>query len=129
MNIDTSQTPTPFDFARAIADSSRQQIMRFCCCRWCSVSELVEALGGEVGQPTVSHHLSVLRDAGLVLSRREGRRVMYTLDQERVAYCCGRLIVDFAPETDAADIHRATVDRDPDPDLTLEPWSGVEDER
>lgn len=112
MNIDTSGSPTPFDFARAIADPTRQRIMQLCCCGWCSVGEVVEALGGDVGQPTVSHHLAVLRDAGLVISRRKGRHVLYSLDQERVAYCCGRLIVDFAPQTGTAAALRARTDPD-----------------
>jgi DNA-binding transcriptional ArsR family regulator len=46
------------DFAKALADETRQEIMRLCCCQWLSVGEIVEAL--DVTQPTVSHHLSLL---------------------------------------------------------------------
>jgi len=45
----------------------------------------------------VSHHLDVQRDAGLVFIREEGRQTFYTLDQSRVAACCGRLVKVFAP--------------------------------
>ena len=51
-------------FAKAIADETRQKIMSECCCCWVSVGDLAGRL--EVTQPTVSHHLAILRDAGLV---------------------------------------------------------------
>jgi DNA-binding transcriptional ArsR family regulator len=76
--------------------------MEQCCCRWCSVGDLVTALDGRVTQPTVSHHLAVLREAKLVRSRREGRQVFYTLDQAEVARCCRWLVSTFAPESQAA---------------------------
>ena len=37
-----------------------------------------------VSQPTVSQHLKVLRDAGLVRTRREGTQIYYSLDPEGV---------------------------------------------
>jgi ArsR family transcriptional regulator len=87
----------PVVFAKAMADDTRQQIMKFCCCRWCSVSEITEAM--DVSQPTVSHHLAILRQAGRVDIRSEGKQTFYTLNQERVALCCGQLMLSFAPET------------------------------
>ncbi|HEX9643244.1 MAG TPA: metalloregulator ArsR/SmtB family transcription factor, partial [Acidimicrobiia bacterium] len=41
----------------------------------CAACDLVEPLG--VSQPTVSHHLKVLREAGLVASEKRGRWVFY----------------------------------------------------
>src|SRR5262245_998477 len=90
---------TPVEFAKALADETRQKIMRACCCRWCSVNEIVEQL--EVSQPTVSHHLAILRDAGLVNLREEGKQTFYTLNQNRVVACCGQLLTVFAPEETA----------------------------
>ena len=88
-------------FAKAMADQTRQQIMRLLCCQWLYVSDIVTKTG--VTQPTVSHHLGILRDAGLVNTRREGKQVFYTLNQDAVAVCCGVLLEDFAPEkVDAA---------------------------
>lgn len=83
-------------FAKALADETRQQVMHLCCCQWLNVSEIVEAVG--VSQPTVSHHLAILKEAGLVDTREEGKHTYYTLNQERVALCCGRLVETFAPE-------------------------------
>ncbi len=87
---------TPVDFAKALADATRQQIMRLCCCEWLSVNDIVAKT--KVAQPTVSHHLAILRDAGLVKVRREGRQTFYTLNQDAVVTCCGLIMSAFAPE-------------------------------
>jgi ArsR family transcriptional regulator len=91
----------PVLFAKAIADSTRQRIMSECCCKWLSVSEIVAKL--DVTQPTVSHHLAILREAGLVNVRDEGKLTYYSLNQDRLAYCCGQLMVKFAPEAKATE--------------------------
>jgi ArsR family transcriptional regulator len=88
----------PVLFAKAIADDTRQKIMSLCCCCWLSVNEIVEKM--EVSQPTVSHHLAILRDAGLVDIREEGKQTFYTLNQERIAICCGQIMLKFAPESE-----------------------------
>lgn len=84
-------------FGKAIADETRQKIMRLLCCHWLCVTDVVTQLGG-VSQPTVSHHLSILREAGLVDTRREGKQIFYSLNQENVALCCGNIMQIFAPE-------------------------------
>ncbi|MGE5250797.1 MAG: ArsR/SmtB family transcription factor [Bacteroidota bacterium] len=91
----------PVLFAKAISDETRQKIMQICCCDSLPVNEIVEKL--DVSQPTVSHHLAILREAGLVTVREEGKQSFYSLNQERVAFCCGQLMVRFAPETPAAE--------------------------
>ena len=83
-------------FAKAMADETRQRIMGLLCCQWRCVSDLVDVTG--VTQPTVSHHLGVLRRAGLVHARREGKQVFYSLNQDAVANCCSTLMHTFAPE-------------------------------
>jgi len=83
-------------FAKALADDTRQQIMAICCCRLISVSDIVAELN--VAQPTVSHHLKILKSAGLVTSERRGKQVLYTLDQARLAAACCQVAEDFAPE-------------------------------
>ncbi|HLE62160.1 MAG TPA: metalloregulator ArsR/SmtB family transcription factor [Pyrinomonadaceae bacterium] len=91
----------PVLFAKAIADETRQKIMSECCCCWLSVSEIVAKV--DVSQPTVSHHLAILREAGLVDVREEGKQTFYTLNQERVAVCCGQIMLKFAPEVKATE--------------------------
>jgi len=84
-------------FGKAIADETRQNIMRLLCCQWLCVTDVVEQMG-TLSQPTISHHLSILRDAGLVNVRREGKQIYYSLNQEAVALCCGTIMQVFAPE-------------------------------
>src|SRR3970282_3031234 len=84
----------PLLFARALSDEPRQELMRLCCCEWRSVGDLAKAVG--VTQPTVSHHLAFLKEACLVDARHEGRQTFYTLNQDRVAECCGRLVARYA---------------------------------
>ena len=91
----------PVLFAKAIADETRQKIMSECCCCWISVGDLTNKLG--VSQPTVSHHLAILRDAGLVSIREEGKQTFYTLNQENIVMCCGQLMIKFAPEEKATE--------------------------
>lgn len=92
MTIDLNMTL----FAKALADETRQEIMKLLCCNWLSVNEIVAKM--DVKQPTVSHHLSCLREAALVDIRREGRQTYYSLNQEAVTLCCGTLMRVFAPE-------------------------------
>ena len=87
----------PVLFAKAISDETRQKIMNICCCTSLSVNEIVEKL--DVSQPTVSHHLAILREAALVTVREEGKQTFYSLNQENVAICCGQLMIKFAPES------------------------------
>lgn len=89
------------DFAKALADPTRQQIMKLCCCEWLNVGQIVDSVG--VSQPTVSHHLAILRQAGLVNIRHEGKHSYYTINQASIVSCCGVLLEVFAPDSDAAD--------------------------
>jgi len=84
------------EFAKAIADETRQKIMAICCCELLSVNDIVEKTN--VAQPTVSHHLKILKTAGLVRSERNGKQVLYTLNQERMAEGCCQVAENFAPE-------------------------------
>ncbi len=91
-------TVDPVLFAKALADETRQEIMKQLCCVWLSVNDLVERMEGRVNQPTVSHHLKKLEEAGLVDMRQEGRFRYYTLNQQHLTVCCGALVNNFAPD-------------------------------
>ncbi|GAA2451095.1 hypothetical protein GCM10009857_14050 [Agromyces soli] len=80
---------TMADIFDVVADSTRRDILAVLLEREqsdpssggeISVSEIVAALG--VSQPTVSKHLKVLREAGLVAVREEGQHRYYRLDRE-----------------------------------------------
>jgi DNA-binding transcriptional ArsR family regulator len=92
-------TSDPVTFGKALADETRQRIMGRLCCRELCVSDLVTELGN-VSQPTVSHHLQILKVAGLVETRREGKQVFYTLKQEAILDCCCVIMQQLAPDMD-----------------------------
>ena len=78
---------------RALADPKRLCVLESLASGELSVSDLSATVGCQV--PYMSQHLSVLRSAGLVTSRRDGNTVLYRLSDPRVleAY---RLIQDIA---------------------------------
>ena len=73
---------TTSDVFNAIAEVRRRDILVYLTSRERPVGEIVAALGLE--QPSVSKHLKVLRDVGLVDVRREGRRVFYRTNAEGI---------------------------------------------
>jgi ArsR family transcriptional regulator len=64
------------DLFKALGDTTRQRLLQVLCTQEMSVSELVDVL--EQPQSTISRHLKVLREAGLLLDRRTGSTVMYS---------------------------------------------------
>jgi DNA-binding transcriptional ArsR family regulator len=66
--------------ADAVAEPTRRRILDLLLERERSVGELVDAIG--ISQPGVSKHLRVLREAGLVEARAEGRHRLYALDPD-----------------------------------------------
>ena len=61
----------------ALASGARRQVLRELAQAERTTSELAARLG--ISMPAVSRHLSVLENAGLATSRREGQRVLYGL--------------------------------------------------
>lgn len=68
------------DAYSALSDPTRRRILTALCGGPRPVGELVTAL--EVSQPTVSKHLKVLRDAGMVTTRAQGQKRFYNLTAE-----------------------------------------------
>ena len=64
----------------ALADPTRRAILSRLAAGEATVNELVAPFA--LSQPTISKHLQVLRDVGLVTVRREGRRTMYRTNAE-----------------------------------------------
>jgi DNA-binding transcriptional ArsR family regulator len=68
---------------RALADPTRRTVYQRLAGRELSVSELREGL--DISQPAVSQHLAVLRGAGLVSERRQGRFAYYRIEPAGLA--------------------------------------------
>lgn len=62
---------------KALCDANRIRILEILAGGEHCVSDLVERL--VIDQPKVSHHLAILRSAGIVRSRRDGRHINYSL--------------------------------------------------
>lgn len=75
-----ARASTTSDVFNAIAEPRRRDILEFLAGDERSVGAIVDAL--EMGQPSVSKHLHVLRDVGLVTLRREGRNTMVRVNPE-----------------------------------------------
>jgi ArsR family transcriptional regulator len=78
------------EFCKALSDDTRQQILGLLKEGEMCVSDIVTAF--DMSQPTISHHLSILKQFGLVTSRKEGKQVFYAIDHDNVVECCGKLI-------------------------------------
>lgn len=78
------------DFVRAMADENRQRILALLQQGEMSVSELVAHFS--VTQPTISHHLAILRRARLVTVRRCGKQIYYKANPDCVVECCHEIL-------------------------------------
>jgi len=83
-------------FCKTLADDTRQKILEMLLDREMGVSDIVDAF--TMSQPTISHHLNVLKQFGLVTSRKEGKQVFYAINRDSVVECCGQLIAKFDAE-------------------------------
>ena len=70
-----ARAATTSDAFNAVAEPRRRDILNYLALQERPVGEIVAALGLE--QPSVSKHLRVLRNVGLVRCRRHGRQIFY----------------------------------------------------
>lgn len=62
---------------KALSDVNRIRILEILASGEHCVTQLVERL--QIDQPKVSHHLAILRSAGIIKSRRDGRHINYSV--------------------------------------------------
>ena len=72
--------PTLLSFFKAMANESRLRIVGFLAAREHSVQELADLL--QLKEPTISHHLAVLRGIDLVTARADGNTRWHALNPE-----------------------------------------------
>src|SRR5580700_1403823 len=77
-----ARATTTSDAFNAVAEPRRREILSYLAGAEQSVGEIVAALGME--QPSVSKHLRVLRDVGLVRMRCRGRQKLYRTNAEAI---------------------------------------------
>ena len=83
---------------KALADPKRLRIIYMLSCRELCACELLSAFS--CTQPTLSHDMRVLVQAGLVRERREGRSIYYHLDHDRFAALGSTLAALSQPKLD-----------------------------
>src|SRR5438034_10458334 len=77
-----ARAATTLDAFNAVAEPRRRAILNYIAFEERPVGEIVDSLG--LGQPSVSKHLRVLLQVGLVNVRRDGRRMLYRTNAEAI---------------------------------------------
>jgi DNA-binding transcriptional ArsR family regulator len=77
-----ARAATTSDAFNAVAEPRRRDILDYLAASERPVGDIVEALA--IAQPSVSKHLRVLRDVGLVDVRRDGRQVFYRTNVQAI---------------------------------------------
>ena len=86
MELDEKRTPIVF---KALCDESRVRILKYlmggekCACK------LLDDLN--IAQSTLSHHMKILTDSGIVIGRKEGKWMHYSISPEGVDVAIGYL--------------------------------------
>jgi DNA-binding transcriptional ArsR family regulator len=63
---------------KALSDPTRREILRILSHGEKTAGELAE--GFDMTKPSMSHHFAVLKEAGLIISRREGQQIWYRIN-------------------------------------------------
>jgi DNA-binding transcriptional ArsR family regulator len=77
-----ARAATTSDAFNAVAEPRRRDILNYLALQERAVGDIVASLGLE--QPSVSKHLRVLKDVGLVCARREGRQMFYGINADAI---------------------------------------------
>jgi len=77
-----ARAATTSDAFNAVAEPRRREILNYLALQERPVGDIVDSLGIE--QPSVSKHLRVLREVGLVHARRNGRQMFYRTNAEAI---------------------------------------------
>lgn len=76
--IDLTAMKNISDIFAALSDPTRRQVLENLRSQDLTPSELLERI--DVSQPTLSHHLDILKRAELIEGRREGQFIRYSLN-------------------------------------------------
>ena len=86
MTVDASRAASPYNeparVMRILAEPTRLKVLDLLCEGEMNVTSLGKELG--LAQPTVSHPLGLLREEGLLTSRREGKQIFYAINPTTV---------------------------------------------
>lgn len=87
-------TNNSLKFFKAVADRHRQKIL--------AILKNKESLNAtsikniiNLSQPTISHHLAMLVEAGLLKTTKKGKEVYYSLSKTKISTCCLGFVKDL----------------------------------
>jgi len=80
-------------FFKAVSDPTRIKIMKLLKQKEMCVSDICKHFN--MKQPSISHHLNILKNAKIVSSRKEGKEVYYSLNRSCISSCCSDFMGDF----------------------------------
>jgi DNA-binding transcriptional ArsR family regulator len=80
---------------RALADPTRRQILQELKTGEMAAGEIASRF--PISGPSISRHLSILKNADLVSERREGNRILYRLEPEEMANAVGDFLSAVCP--------------------------------
>ena len=80
---------------RALSDPTRRQILQDLRDGELAAGEIASRFA--ISGPSVSRHLAVLKAAGLVRDRRDGNRILYALESDRLALTVGGFLSAVCP--------------------------------
>lgn len=66
------------DAFKALADPTRRKILELLAVKDKNAGEIAEYFN--ISKPSISHHLSILKNAGLIMDERQGQNIMYSLN-------------------------------------------------
>ncbi|MFC1480387.1 ArsR/SmtB family transcription factor [Candidatus Omnitrophota bacterium] len=75
---------------KALADKTRQDIMELLGEEEMNVTDICSEF--RTSQPTISHHLQILKNCDLVKSRKDGKNIYYYVRQEMIDDVFGRVV-------------------------------------
>jgi DNA-binding transcriptional ArsR family regulator len=74
-------------FFKAACDKHRQQILALISQhRTINANQIIKKM--DISQPTTSHHLKILSEAGLILAEKKGKEVFYSINKKNISSCC-----------------------------------------
>lgn len=74
-------------FFKAVCDEQRQMILGILRkYRNLNASQIIDKM--KLSQPTVSHHLKILREASIVNAKKVGKEVYYSINKKNISNCC-----------------------------------------
>lgn len=82
-------------FFKAICDTNRNRILNIIKAHGeINANDIIKKIN--LSQPTVSHHLKIMVDSGVLVTAKKGREIHYQINQEMIAHCCSNFAKEFS---------------------------------